>query len=48
MSEVDAIIEDQPPRFQAVWLLPVAVVLIAAWVVADSYLSDGQKRLRKN
>ncbi len=41
MSEVEAVIEDKPGGFQAIWLLPVAVVVIGAWVVVQSYLTQG-------
>ncbi len=41
MSEVEAVIEDKPGGFQAIWLLPLVVVVIGAWVVAQSYLTQG-------
>ncbi|MCZ6709094.1 MAG: intermembrane transport protein PqiB [Gammaproteobacteria bacterium] len=41
MSEVEAVVEDKPGGFQAIWLLPVAVVVIGAWVIAQSYLTQG-------
>ncbi len=41
MSEVEAVIEEKPGGFQAIWLLPVAVVVIGAWVIAQSYWTEG-------
>lgn len=40
MSE-EAVIEERPSRFQAIWLLPVAVVIIGAFAVGQAYLEQG-------
>lgn len=42
MSEPDAaFVEDKPPRVQAIWILPIVVLVVGIWVVAQSYLNQG-------
>ncbi len=42
MSEPDAaLVEDKPPRVQAIWILPIVVLVVGIWVVAQSYLNQG-------
>ena len=39
----EAIIEDKPPRIQAIWLLPLVVLVVGIYVVVQAYLSQGPK-----
>ena len=42
MSESDdAVVEDKPPRVQAIWILPIVVLVVGLWVVGQSYLNQG-------
>ena len=40
-SAEDATIEDQPPRIQAIWVLPIIVLAIGVYVVVQTYLDQG-------
>lgn len=44
MSDVEleeAIVEDKPPRIQAIWLLPIVVLIVGIYVVVQTYLDQG-------
>jgi paraquat-inducible protein B len=41
MTDAEAIVEDRPNRIQAIWLLPIAVLVIGALAVGEAYLDQG-------
>jgi len=44
MSEVDptaATVEDKPPRIQAIWILPLLVLVVGIYVVVQAYFEQG-------
>lgn len=45
MSDVESVVvadvEDKPPRFQAIWFLPLFVLAVGIYVVVQSYLEQG-------